>query len=609
MSRGLTENKKKAAVFLIQLLEIILVIVLFAASFVVAGLLTYNEMFPFGESEGIYVFSITLGIAVLLLSGFKYFNYHVLFSTLSLGKTILMIFLLNLSLVVLMYFNSIIKMQYNYFIIIGAIQIFSLLFIKLISGFPKRAIAEEKIILVIGKQAERNHFIDTLHKEMDQRVIFLSEQSKSILMHLNKADEVYLMTADSELKNQIIAYCEQMNIRLFIVPEIHEIAMRNSEMTQIGDIPLFTIEGFLLTEAQLVAKRMIDIVFALVALVFALPLIAIAAIFIKIEDGGPVFYKQVRSGYNEKEFKIIKLRSMIVDAEKNTGPILANESDTRITKVGRILRSFRIDELPQLLNVLAGSMSVVGPRPERPIFVEEYKVKYPEYTHRFAVKPGITGLAQVMANYATSVENKLKFDLVYIKKYSLFFDFAIILRTIKVVFTRDQAKGIPNEAKNFAGERGSSDEHISSTAVASTQKPNLIRIALVLVSCMLIVTGGVLFRYNQMVHPIIDYAVEYMISKEVVSSDNDYIGGSDIIETFPTNVTNDENGKKVQDIGWKNKLRFKCILLTNLPTEDLFFIEALERDGLSENDKIIIMELIMEKLDEKYTKELINIVS
>jgi lipopolysaccharide/colanic/teichoic acid biosynthesis glycosyltransferase len=136
---------------------------------------------------------------------------------------------------------------------------------------------------------------------------------------------------------------------------------------------------------------------------------------------------------------------MVVDAERDTGAVLAKENDFRITKIGWFLRAFRIDELPQFFNVLAGSMSVVGPRPERPIFVEEFQKRYPDYHYRFSVKPGITGLAQVKGKYSTTVENKLKFDLMYLVNYSILLDLKIILETVKVVLNWEQAKGIKEE--------------------------------------------------------------------------------------------------------------------------------------------------------------------
>ncbi|MGI6727983.1 MAG: sugar transferase [Anaerovoracaceae bacterium] len=197
--------------------------------------------------------------------------------------------------------------------------------------------------------------------------------------------------------------------------------------------------------AQNIIKRLSDIVMSLLGIVITSPIILITIIAIKYEDRGPIFFKQERCGLKGKLFNVIKFRSMVVDAEKYTGAVFATENDPRITKVGRIIRAARIDEIPQFFNVLIGNMSFVGPRPERPIFVKEFSKDFPEYQHRLAVKPGITGLAQVMGNYTTTIENKIKFDLMYIINYSMVLDIKIVMQTIKVVFKKEQAAGFSEE--------------------------------------------------------------------------------------------------------------------------------------------------------------------
>jgi len=174
-------------------------------------------------------------------------------------------------------------------------------------------------------------------------------------------------------------------------------------------------------------KRLFDIFLASIGLILSLPLWLIIAIAIKLEDGGPIFYSQERVGKDGKIFRILKFRSMIPDAEKDTGAIWASENDPRVTKVGRILRATAMDELPQLLNILKGDMSFVGPRPERPELVEEFTKKFPDFKKRFAVKPGLTGIAQIYGQYDTPPQHKLKYDLLYIKKQSFLLDLKLIL--------------------------------------------------------------------------------------------------------------------------------------------------------------------------------------
>nr|WP_235728241.1 sugar transferase [Metabacillus indicus] len=192
-------------------------------------------------------------------------------------------------------------------------------------------------------------------------------------------------------------------------------------------------------KAYLMIKRVLDILLSSVSLIVAIPIILITSIFIKLESKGPAFFKQERSGLNGKSFNIYKLRSMSTDAEKN-GPQWASKDDNRVTKVGKFIRKTRIDELPQLFNVFKGDMTIFGPRPERPIFVEQFSKEIPGFDKRTIVKPGLTGWAQVNGGYDISPEDKLKLDLFYIRNMSLALDFKIMLKTVKVVLTGEGAR-------------------------------------------------------------------------------------------------------------------------------------------------------------------------
>ena len=189
----------------------------------------------------------------------------------------------------------------------------------------------------------------------------------------------------------------------------------------------------------LLYRRFIDLVMAFFALIIVSPVILITAILIKLESKGPAFFFQERSGLNGKTFNIIKLRSMTIDAEKN-GPQWAAKNDMRVTKIGKFIRKTRIDELPQLINVIKGEMSIIGPRPERPVFVEQFSKEIPGFENRLLVKPGLSGWAQVNGGYDITPEEKLKYDLYYIKNMNVKLDMKIIYKTIKVVFTGDGAR-------------------------------------------------------------------------------------------------------------------------------------------------------------------------
>ncbi len=232
-----------------------------------------------------------------------------------------------------------------------------------------------------------------------------------------------------------MARSAETDVKVEIVPDLYEILIGRVDYTLLSDIPLIEVTKDPTPSWVSSLKTVIDKISALVLLVLALPLMVLFGFLIKVTSPGPVFFSQERVGRNRKPFRIHKFRTMIDDAEAKTGPVLATTGDKRITSLGRFMRRYRVDELPQLFNVLGGSMSFVGPRPERAFFIEQFSSQIPGYSERFRVKPGLTGLAQVSGSYATTPENKLKYDLIYIYHQSFFLDLKIIFSTIKVVLT------------------------------------------------------------------------------------------------------------------------------------------------------------------------------
>ena len=231
-----------------------------------------------------------------------------------------------------------------------------------------------------------------------------------------------------------LVLADEVAVRVDVVPELYEIFIGTVDAI-VGDVPLMEITRSSVPNYFAATKRALDLIAALTVLILVSPVLLVASIAILLTDGGPILFSQERSGKGLRPFPVYKLRTMVKDAEKISGPVLAEEDDPRITRVGHFLRRYRIDELPQLLNILKGDMSFVGPRPERPYFVERYVQEIPGYRERFSVKPGVTGLAQVSGGYATTPERKLKYDLIYMYHQNLAMDVQIVAETLRVVLT------------------------------------------------------------------------------------------------------------------------------------------------------------------------------
>ncbi len=233
----------------------------------------------------------------------------------------------------------------------------------------------------------------------------------------------------------------QLNKELFVVPKIIDIGKCGAHLVRFDDILTLYIPEHSLSRLESAAKRIVDIVFSGLGIVVAAIPMLLIALAIKLTSEGPVFYKQTRYTKDKKIFEIYKFRTMVPDAEKLSGPVFAQKDDPRITKVGKILRSCRLDELPQLINIFKGDMSFVGPRPERPVFVEQFEKEIENYDYRFKVKAGLTALSHVYGRYSTYIHDRTCYDLYYISNYSILLDFQILLLTAKTMFLKSAAEG------------------------------------------------------------------------------------------------------------------------------------------------------------------------
>lgn len=269
--------------------------------------------------------------------------------------------------------------------------------------------------------------------------------NEEILAHMKDHDAVLLNGLTESGRKQMIQICYANSIRTYFKPEIMDVFVKGTSAINLFDTPLYMNENIGLSYGVLAVKRLFDIIFSVLFLIGVSPLLLVVAFLIKIEDGGPIFYKQKRCTMNGNTFNIYKFRSMIVGAEKDGQAIPAKDKDKRITKIGKFIRRFHIDEIPQFYNVLRGNMSVVGPRPERVEHVAKYSREIPEFGYRLKVRGGITGYAQVYGKYNTSPEDKLIMDLQYIVNYSFLLDLQIILETVKVLFKKDNTEGFHHE--------------------------------------------------------------------------------------------------------------------------------------------------------------------
>lgn len=274
------------------------------------------------------------------------------------------------------------------------------------------------------------------------KYIFI-DQDNDFESILDEVDAVFLCAdVDNDYKKHIIYHCIGKGKAVYLIPELFEISLFHSKLTRFDDVPVVFVDDFNLTLEEKFVKRLFDIFVSLSLIIITSPIMLITYISIKLYDGGPAIFSQERITRWKKPFKLYKFRTMVVDAEKLTGPVLATEKDCRITPLGTFLRATRIDELPQLFNVLIGDMSIVGPRPERQYFIDQFSKELPYFEYRLSVKAGITGLAQILGKYTTTPMNKLKFDLMYIRDYSFLLDIKIILQTIKIIFMKGSSQGL-----------------------------------------------------------------------------------------------------------------------------------------------------------------------
>lgn len=304
-----------------------------------------------------------------------------------------------------------------------------------------------KVVIIYGKENYRSLLKKIKAKKLRYTVAGCYEDKvpfEDLKDIIRENDNIYLYEVNDELRKQVILYCDSIEKDIYLSQKTEDLVTMGFDISHTFDTPFIRTKRVPVKWYYPFVKRTVDIVCSGLACIVLSPLFLVVGIAIKMYDGGPVFYTQERVTEKHKKFMIYKFRSMITDAEAN-GMRRATDNDDRITPVGKIIRATRIDELPQLLNILKGDMTIVGPRPERIELDEAYTKKLPEFSLRLKVRAGLTGYAQVFGKYNTTPEDKLKLDLLYINQRSLLLDFKLILYTIKIMFIPESTEGFEED--------------------------------------------------------------------------------------------------------------------------------------------------------------------
>ena len=328
--------------------------------------------------------------------------------------------------------------------------------------FYRRVFPPREMLLIYGERS----IDDIMHKFASRKDKYKIAKCMNVKEGIDAIEEeavrnygaVVLWDIPTSERNRLLKFCYSRSIRVYMMPKIPDVLIKGADQLHLFDTPILLTREYALTVEQRMMKRCIDIVCALLLTIITSPIMLLTAICIKCYDKGSVLYRQTRCTMGGKEFQIMKFRSMRVDAEKDGVARLAARHDDRITPVGRVIRAVRIDELPQLFNILAGDMSFIGPRPERPEIIKQYVEEMPEFTFRMKVKAGLAGYAQVYGKYNTTPYDKLKLDLSYIENYSVWLDLKLMLLTLKILFQAESTEGVEDNQVTAMKEVRQSEE-------------------------------------------------------------------------------------------------------------------------------------------------------
>lgn len=452
----LNENNKNSKESFLQLALVLVLILIQGFLFFHTWVSSYNQTlrFPYVLKGNIFIMLIYMGLSYIFMMLYGC-------NSLKEYKPMTLFFSETLSIIscnILVYLVVIIPAAALGFMPIRPIilcTIYELVIITLwviiINEILKKVYPPKELLLISSKPNCDELVYKFINKSnryvIKDKIVYSNESIKEIYNKCNIFNDILIGDVTSEIRNDIIKHCFNDSRNIYVIPKISDILIKYSDDLLILDTPIFLSSNFGLPFEIKIVKRIIDIIFSLFVLVVFSPIWIFIALLIKIEDFGPVFFIQERVTINKKLFNIYKFRSMKVSKNDDVLPTLDN--DDRITKIGKFIRKYHIDEVPQFINVLKGDMSIVGPRPERKEHVELYSKDIVEFDYRYKVKAGLTGLAQIYGKYNTQAIDKLKLDLIYIKKCSIIFDLELIMRTLRVLVIKDNTEGFDVKMQDY----------------------------------------------------------------------------------------------------------------------------------------------------------------
>lgn len=408
----------------------------------------YNTELPKAYFFWGHVFISVVYFAILLLvsvmyGGLKIGSYRMIELMFSQGFSTLLADIIFYAIIVLLAYHFPTPLP----LIIGMIlQVFLIGVWILLATYGFRALFPPIDMLLIysgDKELFESKVRTRRHQFKITEAVSAAEDMSILSEAVSRHDAVVLWDVKASKRDKIFKMCYEKQIEIYVSPKITDIVLKGANNLHFFDTPLLLVNSSPIQPEQVIIKRCFDLIFAILILIVASPFMILTAICVKCYDNGSILYKQIRCTVDGKEYYIYKFRSMREDAEKDGKARLSlGKNDDRVTPVGRFIRRTRLDELPQLFNVIKGDMSFVGPRPERPEIIAQYKKAIPEFVYRMKVKAGITGYAQIYGKYNTLPYDKLKLDLFYIENYSIWLDIKLIILTVKTLFKFDSTEGV-----------------------------------------------------------------------------------------------------------------------------------------------------------------------